>query len=71
MYGSRLFRASERGGADYGFEIFLSKMQRLKSFKILSVTSFYETAGFDKGLNIFVCYECNESETTNERRSEK
>lgn len=62
MYGSQLFRASERGGAPYNFKIFLSEMQRLKSFKILSVTSFYENTGYDKGLNIFVCYEWNESE---------
>ena len=62
MYDSALFRPGGRDDAAYWFKTFLSEMQCLKSFKILSVTSFYETTGYDKGLNIFVCYECNESE---------
>lgn len=62
MYASKLFSAGGRGYADYWFERFLSEMQKLKDFKILSITSFYEPTGYDKGLNIFVCYEYNEQE---------
>lgn len=62
MYASKLFRAGGFGDAAYWFEIFLSEMQHLKSFKILSVTSFYEATGYDKGLNIFVCYEYDKPE---------
>lgn len=62
MYASKLFSAGGRDDADYWFEKFLSEMQKLKDFKILSVTSFYKTTGYDKGLNIFVCYEYNEQE---------
>lgn len=66
MYASELFSAGGRGNAAYRFETFLSEMQALKGFKILSVTSFYEPSGYDKGLNIFVCYEYNEREEKNE-----
>ena len=62
MYDSALFRPGGRDDAAYWFEVFLSDMQHLKSFKILSVTSFYQPVGYDKGLNIFVCYEYNEQE---------
>lgn len=62
MYASKLFSAGGRDDADYLFERFLTDMQKLKDFKILSVTSFYQPTGYNKGLNIFVCYEYNEQE---------
>lgn len=69
MYASKLFSAGGRDDAAYWFEIFLSDMQKLNGFKILSVTSFYEPSGYDKGLNIFVCYEYNEREEENKNES--
>ena len=62
MYESRMFEPGEHSSADYEFNLFLSDMQKLKGFKILSITSFYNDYGYKKGLNIFVCYEIAKKE---------
>lgn len=62
MYDSKLFSAGDQDDAAYWFKKFLSGMQKMTEFKILSVAPFYQTTGYNKGLNIFVCYEYNEQE---------